>query len=314
MVVFTPAYPPSIVNAYSTVPLLPEVHTAVIHDYNIGNFARFHRPKTVISIHDRADFHGLSHLDIRLLLDKENKKDGFAIIDETTAESHALWWVTSTVDCEVLAEGYTGDGYPPITYPGEALTLYHLHVMTQALPREYNELIDGDDNIAWDILGGQRARYDPHAPQEPPFDSGVDFTKKENVDAFIPSILIIASPGEWEWSPIPQPVPWHPPGAVRLTSEAAKDAGLVSAWEPWLHGRPQVGQTVEMRQQFDWYSPKWPWAGVVGGNKTKVAVARRDRELRRIPCQRARPVNSTAKCFSLRRLGWHGPVRQPGTS
>ena len=314
MVVFTPACPPTIVNAYSTVPLLPEVHTAVMHDYNIGSFARFRRPETVISIHDRADFHGLSHLDIRLLLDGEDKNEGFAIIDETTAESHALWWVASSNECEFLAEEYTNLGYPPITYPGEVLTLYHLHVTTQALPLEYLELENGDDDIAWEILGGELVRYDPHAPQEPPLNSGVDYTKKVNVDAFIPSALIIASPGEWEWSDVPQPMSEYPPGAVRLTSGAATEAGLISAWYPWPHARPQVGQTVEMPQEFDWDSPKWPWDGVVGGSKGNVAAAKRYRELRGIPCQRAGPVNSTANGFRLRRPGWHGPVRQIGTS
>ncbi|KAL8822782.1 MAG: hypothetical protein Q9191_006490 [Dirinaria sp. TL-2023a] len=293
MVVFTPAYPPQIVNAYSTVRLLPEVHNAIIHDYNIGSFARFHRPETVISIHDRADFHGLSHLDIRLLLDQENKKEGFAIIDATTAESHAVWWVATTDECQFHAEEYTGMGYPPITYPGEALTLYHLHVMTQALPLEYLELTGGDDDIAWEILEGELARYDPHAPQEPPFDSTRNFTRKEDVDAFIPSVLIIASPGEWEWSDVARPLQEFPPGAVRLTAEAAKEAGLVPSWVslyPFGRKKPQAGQTVEMQQPFDWDSPKWPWDGVVlGGNKTNVATAKRDRGLRGIRCQGAWP-------------------------
>lgn len=87
-------------------------------------------------------------------------------------------------------------GYWPITYPGEALTLYHLNVMTQALPLEHLELIGGDDEMAWHILGEKRVRYDQHAPQEPPFDSTRNSIKKEDVEPFIPCVLIIASPGE----------------------------------------------------------------------------------------------------------------------
>ncbi|KAI4098855.1 MAG: hypothetical protein LQ339_006259 [Xanthoria mediterranea] len=90
MVIFTPPCAPAVLNAYSTVPLLPEVRTSVLHDYNIGSFARFHQPESVISIHDRPDFHGLSHLEIRIRLDSEDKKEEFAIIDKNTAESHAL--------------------------------------------------------------------------------------------------------------------------------------------------------------------------------------------------------------------------------
>ncbi|CAF9939988.1 MAG: hypothetical protein HETSPECPRED_002126 [Heterodermia speciosa] len=295
MVVFTPACPPEIVNAYSTVPLLPSIHTAIVHDYNIGSFARFHRPETVISIHDRADFHGLSHLDIRLLLDRENQKEGFALIDSSTAEAHALWWVASTDESKFLADEYTAMGYPPIRYPHEAFTLYHLHVMTQALPLEYLELTGGDDDIAWEILSGELARYDPRAPQEPPFDSTRDFTKKEEVDAFIPDALIIAAPGEWEYSDRERAREWVPPGAVRLTAEAAEAAGLIAEWYPWVHARPpREGQDVEMRQHFDWDSPKWPWDGVVAsGNGTKaVAGARRDRgmRLKGVSCSRAGSV------------------------
>ncbi|KAL8792562.1 MAG: hypothetical protein Q9195_004861 [Heterodermia aff. obscurata] len=310
MVVFIPACPPAIVNAYSTVPLLPSVHNAIMHDYNIGSFARFHRPETAISIHDRTDFHGLSNLDIRILLDRENQKDGFAVIDSSTAEAHALWWVASTDESEYLADEYTARGYPPIRYPDEAFTLYYLHVTTQALPLEYLELTGGDDDIAYEILSGELARYDPHAPQEPPYDSAMNFTRKEDVDPFIPEALIIAAPGEWEYSDRERAREWTPPGAVRLTAEAADAAGLIAEWYPWVHARPpREGQDVEMRQHFDWDSPKWPWDGVVvSGNGTKVgAAARRDREmgLRGASCSRAGYVD-------LRRPGRNGTVARLG--
>ncbi|KAI4178457.1 MAG: hypothetical protein L6R41_008381 [Letrouitia leprolyta] len=273
MVVFAPPCPPAVIDAYSTVPLLPEVRTSVLHDFNIGSFARFHQPRSVISIHDRPEFYGLSQLDIRLRLDRENRAGPFVIIDETTAESHALWWVTTTEECDF----WTKEWYPaPITYPGEEITLWHLHIMTQVLPWEYGELTGGDASIAEDVAG-DRAPYDPHDPQEPPFGHGSHWDEKETAEEFLPEPLIIASPGEWEWTDDPQarretrfsPVPR---AAVRLTSEAAKEAGLIASWFRWNQEKPEAEQHVEMHQKVDWDSPKWPWDGVVGDNKTQMTT------------------------------------------
>ncbi|KAI4222340.1 MAG: hypothetical protein L6R36_006225 [Xanthoria steineri] len=257
MVIFTPPCAPIVLNAYSTVPLLPELRTSVLHDYNIGSFARFHQPESVISIHDRPDFHGLSHLEIRIRLDSENKKDKLAIIDETTAESHAL---------------YPNHGEADI---GEEVESFGPH-------------------------------YDPHNPQEPPSGFGLDWTKREEVNP-LPELLLIASPGEWVWSDDPRarreanPFPHYfspdPPAAVKLTARAASEAGLVAGWMPWLYGKPARGQRVEMRQQVDWYSPKWPWDGVTmaGGNGTEVTTAKRRPRIMQRPCQTTRRAPSTKK-------------------
>ncbi len=304
MVIFAPPCAPDVLNAYSTVPLLPELRTFVLHDYNIGSFARFHQPESVLSIHDRPDFHGLSHLEIRIRLDSENKKDEFAIIDETTAKSHALWYVTTTEICKDMYESIIDLHLPaPITYPGEEFTLWHLHIVTQNLPYEFSELTGGDADIGEEVESFG-AHYDPHNPQEPPSGFGIDWTKREEVN-HIPELLLIASPGEWEWSDDPrarrEANPNHfspdPPAAVKLTANAAKEAGLVAGWTPWYHGKPERGQRVEMRQQVDWYSPKWPWDGVTmaGGNGTEVTNAKKPARIMQRPCPKTRRVSSTKK-------------------
>ncbi|KAL8655238.1 MAG: hypothetical protein Q9226_003122 [Calogaya cf. arnoldii] len=304
MVVFPPPCPPAVIDAYSTVPLLPEVRISVIHDFNIGSFARFHQPEWVISIHDRPDFYGLSQLDIRLRLDNENREGPFVIIDETTAESHALWWVTTTEECFFFTEEWTP---PPITYPGEEFTLWHLHLTTQDLPYEHAELTGGDTSIAEEVAG-DGAPYDPHDPQEPPLGYLTRWDEKGNVEQFLPELLVIASPGEWEWTDDPRarretrfsPVP---PGAVRLTPEAAKEAGLIVSWYKWFQEKPEAGQQVAMHQEVDWDSPKWPWDGVVGGNKTQVTTAKNRAGALKVPCERTRrPSRRKPKGYHLQRL------------
>lgn len=308
MVVVPPPYPPAIVTAYSTVPLLPEVRTSIIHNYNIGSFARFLRPQSVIAITDRPDFHGLPHLDIRLRLDQENRQDPFAIIDETTAASHAIWWVASTDECEFFTDIYTnGDHLPPIAHPGESFTLWQLHIYTQDLPWEYAEWTGGDTDLAEDIMGDDLRRYDPHAPQEPPWKGLANYTKKEDVEEWLPSAVIIASPREWEWSDDPQlrsKFEMNPQGVIRLTKEAAIEIGFESAWRACYHERPEGGQDIEFPARVDWGSPKWPWDAVVAGNKT-VATAKRDNAV--ISCRYSGSATSTLGGNGLRRPGWRRP-------
>ncbi|KAI4098854.1 MAG: hypothetical protein LQ339_006258 [Xanthoria mediterranea] len=187
----------------------------------------------------------------------------------------------------------------PITYPGEEFTLWHLHIMTQTLPWEWSEFTGGDGDIDEEV-SEYGTHYDPHGPQEPPLGF-----RKEQVTPQIPELLVIASPGEWEWSDDPrarrEANPNHfnpdPPAAVKVTANAAKEAGLVAGWTPWYHGKPARGQRVEMRQQVDWYSPKWPWDGVTmaGGNGTEVTTAKRPARIMQRPCQTTRRAPSTKK-------------------
>ncbi|CAO1598075.1 hypothetical protein XANCAGTX0491_001848 [Xanthoria calcicola] len=126
MVVFFQEWcPPWVLYAYSTVALTPNLLSLVQHDFNVGTFAQFGDPSEVVRINHRTDFHDMSHLAIRQSLDAENFTDPFILIDEHTAQSHAIWWATTTEDSEDL----TARWYPPVTHPGENFTLWQSHIL-----------------------------------------------------------------------------------------------------------------------------------------------------------------------------------------
>lgn len=288
MVVFPPPCIPRVLNAYPTLPLLPSVRQSVVHDFNVGSFARFQNPTSVISIHDRSDFHTLSHSEIRQRLDAEGHKDEeIIIIDRDTVTNHAIWFVRSTADSAVFADIQTEGGFPPEQYAGET-PLYKLHIMTQHLPLEFDFEIGGGKSI----LENLPEPYDPHNPQNPPYSMGVDFSKKEdayhNAWYFFPTIT--ASPGEYEFSDDPrarqQPQFWppDPPHVVRLTHQAARIAGLLSEWEAWQNPLPDPRQSIKFDAHYDWDSPKWAWDGTVRKNGTALESSRPDRAVARVGC------------------------------
>ena len=96
MVVFLPPFTPKVLDAHPNVPISPSVRTSIIHDYNVGCFARFQNPTSVISIHDRPDFYSLSHFEIRHRLDAEGRDSQIIIIDSDIAASHAVWFAFET--------------------------------------------------------------------------------------------------------------------------------------------------------------------------------------------------------------------------
>ncbi|KAL8991697.1 MAG: hypothetical protein Q9169_007736, partial [Polycauliona sp. 2 TL-2023] len=240
------------------------VRTSVIHDFNIGSYARFHRPEVVLSIHDRPDFLGLSHLELRLRLDEENKDGPFIVIDETTTlESHAVWFVVSTEESHDWNQIQAH-----ISYPEEAFTLWQLRIMTQQLPFEWHIYDDLGLSLTEDLGLSPDEKYDPHDPQEPPFGSN-DWDKKP-VHDYVLDVPVIANPGEWLWTDnvtITHSVPGFVARAVtRLTAEAAKEAGLIAVWNGWNDAEdPDPEQRIDLYQKFDWDSPLWPWDGVTGG-------------------------------------------------
>lgn len=263
MVVLPPPCIPRVLNAYPNVPLLPSVFQSVVHDFNVGSFARFQRPTSVISIHDRRDLYALSHFEIRQRLDAEGHKDEeIVIIDRDTATNHAVWFVRSTADSAHMAEGFP----PPIEYPDET-PLYKLHIMTQHLPLEFDFEIGGGKSI----LENLPEPYDPHDPQLPPYSTGNDYNKKEDAyhNAWYYFPTITAGPGEYEFSDDPrarhQPQFWppDPPYVVRLTHQAAKTAGLLSEWQPWVNPLPGPLQNIRFDAHYDWDSPKWAWDGAI---------------------------------------------------
>ncbi|KAL8671362.1 MAG: hypothetical protein Q9168_004144 [Polycauliona sp. 1 TL-2023] len=326
MVVFLPTNPlcpPDVLKAYSTVPLVPELRAAFIHDYKIGSFARFYEPTSFISIQDRPDFYGLSHLDIRLRLDAESlERERFLLIDENTAKLHAIWFI-DTQETSDIFQDWTP---PPLTYPGEAYTLWQLHIVTQDFPWEYLELSGGDASIVDYVADGPEP-YDPHDPQIPPYQyisqwGSLDI--KKNGDEYVPQPDILASPGEWLWTDNSTLIKevmtrdewtrrWRfvtdvPAAMVRLTAQAAKDAGLEAAWWPRRETEePDAGQTIKMQQDFDWDSPKWPEDGVTAGSRpnrfNRFSLGPPGKGNSGDFCQKKKRVPGRAKAHGLQRPG-----------
>lgn len=234
MVAFPPACLPTPLAAYPNAPLASTVHTAVVHDFNVGSFARFRDPGEVLEIHDRPEFHGLSHLEMRLRLDAERQEDGFVVIDEETAALRAVWWITPTEESEYINKDMTEAHDPPVSYPGEAFPLWKVHILTQDLPIQWANWDIGNTDPVEDIH--DISPYDPHDPQNPPYTLGLDFSKKDDAKGFYIGPYVTAAPGEWEWSDDPalrRRVGQELKAVVRLREEAAKEAGLIPDWYPW---------------------------------------------------------------------------------
>ena len=288
MVVFPPSCTPRVLNAYSNVPILPSVRTSIIHDFNVGSFARFQNPSSVISIHDRPDLHYLSHFEIRQRLDAEGHDSEIVIIDRDTAANHAVWFVVSTEESAWHTEDETEiAGFPPKKYPGET-PLWKLHLLTQHVPLEFDFCIGGGKSITEDLP----EPYDPHDPQLPPQSMGVDFSKKEDAmsNAWYAQVGITAGPGEYEFSDdprlrrLPQFFP-YPPFVVRLTPEAARGAGLLSEWEAWQKPLPGARESIRFNVHYDWDSPKWAWDGTVRKTETTTERSGKDNGILRMGCR-----------------------------
>lgn len=124
-------YPPILaLSAYSTVPLTAEMITTTQHGFYDGTSARFGNAEVVVAIHNRSSFHGLSHYDIRVLLDAEGVLDPFVVLDARTPSLYAIWYVETTAKCRAW------DSYisPRITYPYENFTTWQVHVRVPDLP------------------------------------------------------------------------------------------------------------------------------------------------------------------------------------
>ncbi|KAL9035231.1 MAG: hypothetical protein Q9180_004970 [Flavoplaca navasiana] len=176
MVVFwRDCYPTLVVQVFSTIALTPNLTSLIQHDFNIGTFAQFGDPALALHFNHRTDFYNTSHLLIRQHLDAENFLDPFVVVDRDTARSHAIWYVTTTDESYELS----GRWSPPVTYPGENITLWQSHILIQDFPHQY-QLVEGADIGFEDIIPGERYDpYDPHDPQDPPYTEGYNYATKE---------------------------------------------------------------------------------------------------------------------------------------
>ena len=249
-------------NAYSTVPLAQSVAASVQKEFGYGSFARFGNPSVTISIQDRPDFHGLSHYSIREQLDLEGLLNEFIIIDDRTADSHAIWYITTTEDSRVKTAGAIESHNPPITHEGEDFTIWQMRSVTQDLPIQWACFFSAVRSMEDDIRKYNHP-YDPHNPQDEPFMTGVDYSKKEDAQSFVPPAYIKAEYDEIAWSTdvnLRRRFASNPPAVVQLTEKAARESGLVREWMP-ARRIPREGDIISTQASYDWDSPIWPQDG-----------------------------------------------------
>ena len=254
---------PHQLNAYATAPLAQGVAAGIKHDFEIGSFARFGNPSVTVSIQDRADFHGASHYRVRETLDLEGFLEHFLIIDDRTADSHALWYVETTEVCKQYTAMAVGGDDAPITHEGEDFTVWQARILTQDVPIQWACFDAGVRDLEDDIEPYSHP-YDPHNPQSDPFTLGLNFSRKEDAQGFLVEAYIKAEFEEVDWSTdaeLRRQIGPNPPVVVRLTEEAARESGLLRAWRP-AQSIPLKGETVSMTAPYDWDSPKWAQDGV----------------------------------------------------
>lgn len=82
---------PQVLNAYSTVPLTQSIINTTQHSFYDDTSARFGSPEVVVAIHNRTEFHGISHYHLRVALDAVGALSPFVVLDDTIPELDAVW-------------------------------------------------------------------------------------------------------------------------------------------------------------------------------------------------------------------------------
>ena len=280
MVVFSPSCGPIVLQVFSTIALTANLTSMFRHDFNIGSFAQFGDPIEVARIDhtsERTDFRNISHLAIRQRLDAENFTKEFILIDEHTAQSHAIWWVSTTQDSELITDHFINLFHPPVTYPGEAFVLWQSHIRIQDFAYVYDSIEAGETSIDELVAGHRTHPYDPHDPQEPPLNYGQDYTSKETAAGLAYPHYITATFAEVMYTTDPAITRYKwTKGCVGLTPEAANLSGMLSPaqlsgdaaineWWPYEQQDdrpPRPGDVIELRVDYDWDSSRWPPPGV----------------------------------------------------
>ncbi|KAL8751614.1 MAG: hypothetical protein Q9199_006290 [Rusavskia elegans] len=81
---------PQVLNAYSTASLTQSIINTTQHSFYDDTSARFGSPEVVVAIHNRTEFHGISHYDLRGALDAVGALSPFVVLDDTTPELDAV--------------------------------------------------------------------------------------------------------------------------------------------------------------------------------------------------------------------------------
>ncbi|KAL9598431.1 MAG: hypothetical protein Q9219_004521 [cf. Caloplaca sp. 3 TL-2023] len=252
---------PHVLSAYSTSPLTLDMRRSVEHGFWDGAGGRFGNPSVVVNIHDGAEYHGLSHYDLRLALDNEGMRDTFVVIDAQTPHLDAVWFVKTTEDCKRGSDpSQFRPGDAPRRYPGEDFVLWHAHMTTGDVPVSWASWEVAGCGSMQEALSAKYWPYDPHDPQEEILSLGVDWKDPKTVASWAGYAYLGANYSEVEWSADPDdcrgmsPVP---PVVVRLTADAARENGLLQSWFP-EHRPPVKGKEIRFAQNYDWESPVWP--------------------------------------------------------
>ena len=251
---------PTLINAYSTVPLTQSTVQLVQHAIYNGSRARFGDPQMQVTILDRPEFHGVSNYDLRTILDKERQLDPFLIIDTHTAEKNAVWYVPDTQTCKNNSDPTKGEN-PPVIYPDEGFILWQALVRTEDIPLEVILWMNDDDTFFQDVQKWYHdCSYDSHHPPSDVISRNIDWTSSKSQAEFWGKVMILATWSEVEISyhPVYPPLP---PGTklVRLRREVARDAGLLPTWVPPFWS-PEMGERFRTFVYYDWRNPKWPKA------------------------------------------------------
>ncbi|KAL8659797.1 MAG: hypothetical protein Q9202_006947 [Teloschistes flavicans] len=256
MVIIQPcADPPLELNGYATSPLTLEMNQTVQHAIYNGSHARYNDTRFKLEMHDRPEFHGISHYDMRVALDAEGMMKPFVIVDENTLDLNAVWYVEDTEDCK---HDSTTAQFPPVTYPGEDFTLWQALMTTGDVPTL---------SVCWYVYGCDcgtlieavepyNRSYDPHDPHPRLVSNFVDWTDPETQANEWGYALVMANGTEVEWSTHHQD---HggTTFVVRLRDEVATGAGLLPYWTPKQRISPP-NEEVQLLAPYDWNSPIWP--------------------------------------------------------
>ncbi|KAL8854704.1 MAG: hypothetical protein Q9221_000486 [Calogaya cf. arnoldii] len=194
------------------------------HGFYNGTWARYGDPQATITIHDRLEFHGRSHYDLRNILDAEGMEDPFV---------------------EEVEPDFPGS---IIKYPDEDFTLWHAHLLTADVPLQALSWPDGCGDIT-ETLHGYLYPYDPRDPQDEVISIGIDWTDPEDAGStWGLADLTAISGSEVESSTdirIRQGMLPQPPVVARLTAAAAIESGLQQSWS----GQDEIlppGEVVEL--------------------------------------------------------------------
>lgn len=211
-----------------------------------------------VSFLDRPEFHGVSHYNLRTILDKERQLDPFLIIDAQTSKKDALWYVPDTQSCKDHSDPRKGKN-PPVIYPDENFVLWQALVRIEDIPAEVALWMDDDDYFFQAVQDWYRDRsYDSRHPPSDFISLNIDWTNPKTQAEIWGKIMILATWSEVEVRDHPV-LPPLPAGTklVRLRREIAQDAGLLPSWVPPFWS-PGMGETLRIFVFYDWQNPKWP--------------------------------------------------------